>query len=188
MKSHDPKKKIEFAVFGGGCFWCLEAVFAKLKGVKKVISGYAGGDPSDGTITPTYKEVCSGKTGYAEVVKIEYDPKQILFSDLLSIFFAMHDPTTPNRQGADTGSQYRSVILFDNKNQKKEATEFIKKLSEDKIFDKEIVTEVKPLTEFFPAEDHHQDYFSRNSHQPYCRINISPKIAKLRQKFNDLIK
>jgi len=188
MKSYNSKKRYEFAVFGGGCFWCIEAVFAKLRGVRKVTSGYAGGNPAADRIAPTYEGICSGKTGHAEVVKIEYDSEQVSFRDLLNVFFAFHDPTTLNRQGADTGSQYRSIVLFANENQKNESNQFIKKLSENKIFDKPIVTEVKPLHKFYPAEDYHQEYFSRNPHNAYCQINIPPKMTKLREKFKDLVK
>lgn len=178
--------RLQSAVFGGGCFWCIESAFSQLKGVRNIVSGYSGGSETSGD--PTYEKVCSGKTGHAEVVRIEYDPKVISYTDLLSVFFALHDPTTLNRQGADTGSQYCSIILYSDEKQRKEADEFIEKLEEDKTFDDPIVTEVKKLEKFFPAEDYHQDFFKKNSEKPYCQINISPKIAKLREKFGNLLK
>ena len=181
---NDSAKKLESAVFGGGCFWCLEAVFARLKGVESVVSGYAGGTKEN----PTYKEVCSGKTGYAEVMKIEYDSQIISLDDLLTVFFAMHDPTTMNRQGADAGTQYRSIILYSNDSQKKKAENSIKKLGKDNIFENQIVTELKKLEKFYPAEKHHQKYFENNPVNPYCQVNISPKVAKLREKFGELMK
>jgi methionine-S-sulfoxide reductase len=184
MKKNSENKKFEIAVFGGGCFWCLEAVFVKLKGVKSVVSGYAGGAKE----SPTYEEVCSGKTGHAEVAKIEYDSEIISFADLLSVFFAMHDPTTLNRQGADAGTQYRSIILSTSEKQKKEAEEFVEKLGAEKIFEKTIVTEIKPLENFYPAENYHQQYFEYNKQKPYCQFHISPKVAKLREKFGELMK
>jgi methionine-S-sulfoxide reductase len=177
-------KKNETTVFGGGCFWCLEAVFEKLKGVKSVVSGYAGGTKEN----PTYEEVCSGKTGHAEVVKIEYDPEIISFTELLTVFFAVHDPTTLNCQGADAGTQYRSVILYSGDLQKAEAEKFIEKLSAEKVFDQPIVTEIKPLENFYPAENYHQQYFQYNKQKPYCQFHISPKVAKLREKFGELMK
>lgn len=183
MENNSENKKIETAVFGGGCFWCLEASFAKLKGVGSVISGYAGGVKLD----PTYEEVSSGQTGHAEVVKIEYDPIEISFEDLLTVFFAMHNPTTLNRQGADAGTQYRSIILYTSEDQKKESEAFIKKLSAEKVFDQPIVTEIKPLEKFYPAEEYHQRYFEKNPSQAYCQIHISPKVAKLREKFGELM-
>ena len=182
----NPRQRSEFetAFSGGGCFWCLEAVFSKLNGIHAVTSGYAGGKKPN----PTYGEVCSGKTGHAEVTQVEYNPVIIAFRDLLSVFFAMHDPTTPNQQGTDVGTQYRSIILYANDNQKIEAEEFIKKLKEEKIFENPIVTEIKPFEEFYPAENYHQKYFESNTFKPYCQINISPKVAKLREKFKGLIK
>ncbi|MFA5925824.1 MAG: peptide-methionine (S)-S-oxide reductase MsrA [Parcubacteria group bacterium] len=182
------KSQFQEAALGGGCFWCIEAFFLRLKGIHKVISGYAGGNPSFDGKKPTYEEVCSGKTGHAEVVKVEYDPGVVSYQDLLNVFFAMHDPTTLNRQGSDTGTQYRSIILYGNENQKKEAEKFIGNLEKEKIFENPIVTEIKPLKEFHPAEEYHQKYFENNALRPYCQINISPKIAKLRGKFQDLLK
>lgn len=184
MKNYEKKEKYGTAVFGGGCFWCLEAVFSKLKGVHAVTSGYAGSAKK----YPTYEEVCSGTTGHAEVTKAEYNPAVLSYRDLLTVFFAMHDPTTPNRQGADAGTQYRSIILYTDKDQKMEAEGFIKKLNEEKVYPSPIVTEIKPLKDFYPAENYHQKYFESNTSKPYCRINIAPKVAKLRQKFAELMK
>jgi len=184
MRNKSEKNEFETAVLGGGCFWCLEAVFVKLKGARSVVSGYAGGAKNN----PTSEEVCSGKTGHAEVTKIEYDPNVISFQDLLTVFFAMHNPTTLNRQGADSGTQYRSIILYSSEKQKKEAKEFVEKLNSDKIFDNPIVTEIKPLDVFYPAENYHQKYFEYNALKPYCQFHISPKVAKLREKFGELMK
>ncbi len=180
------EKKIQTAVVGGGCFWCLEAVFSKLKGVRKVTSGYAGGKTPAAEKKPTYEKVSSGRTGHAEAVKIDYDPQEISFRNLLTVFFTLHDPTTPNRQGADIGSQYRSIILFANESQKEESQKFIQKLEKEKIFSKPIVTEIKPLEEFFPAEDYHQRYFEKNPEAPYCQLVIAPKMEKSRKRFEKL--
>ncbi|MBI2640712.1 MAG: peptide-methionine (S)-S-oxide reductase MsrA [Candidatus Sungbacteria bacterium] len=174
----------EIAVFGGGCFWCTEAVFGELRGVISVMPGYAGGTKTN----PTYEEVCSGKTGHAEVIKIEYDPGRIKFTDLLTVFFATHDPSTPNRQGNDVGTQYRSIILYTNTEQKKQAEEFIKKLNESSPEGKPIVTEIKPLEKFYEAEEYHREYYKKNSAQPYCQIVINPKLEKLQKEFADLLK
>ena len=181
-----PKSKmsgIETAVFGGGCFWCGEAIFRKLRGVGSVLSGYAGGEKAN----PAYEEVISGETGHAEVVKIEFDPDQISYETLLEVLFEMHDPTTLNRQGNDMGSQYRSVIFYTSDRQKTAALNFIKKLMAEKKFNQPIVTEIKPLTAFYPVEDYHFDYFNKNKNQPYCRVIISPKIKKIEEKFGRLI-
>jgi peptide-methionine (S)-S-oxide reductase len=164
-------------VFGGGCFWCTEAIFKRLKGVVKVTSGYAGGQ----TANPTYEEVCGGKTGHAEVVKIEYDQKIAATETLLELFFAMHDPTSWDRQGNDTGSQYRSAIFYESAEQKKAALGFMKKIAGE--FSKPIVTEVKKLGKFYPAEEYHKDFYDRNRYQPYCALVISPKLHKLKEKF-----
>ena len=165
-------------VFGGGCFWCTETVFKMLKGVISVEPGYAAGI----TENPTYEEVCGGKTGHAEVVKIEFSPDKISFKDLLTVFFATHDSTTLNRQGNDIGAQYRSIILYTSQEQKKETEDFIKELGSD------VVTEAKPLDKFYPAEKYHRDYYEKNKKAPYCQIVISPKIEKLKNKFNELLK
>lgn len=175
--------KIETAVFGGGCFWCTEAIFERLKGVVEVESGYTGGYKPK----PTYEEVSSGLTGHAEAVKIKYDPDIISYETLLEIFFATHDPTTFNRQGGDTGTQYRSVIFYSDKGQKQAAEQYIKKLQASGDFQGPIVTEVKPLQEFYRAEDYHQDYFKNNPEKPYCQAVIAPKIKKLLTKYDKII-
>ena len=172
------------AVFGGGCFWCTEAVFDELRGVKSVVSGYAGGT----TKSPTYEQVSSGKTGHAEAIKIEFDPAQISFRDLMTVFFATHDPTTLNRQGNDVGTQYRSAIFFTDDQQKAEAASFIKELEVAKTFKNSIVTSLEPFTDFYPAEDYHQKFYANNPYQPYCRYSIPPKLNKLHKQFSTLLK
>lgn len=174
----------ETAVFGGGCFWCTEAVFDELRGVVSVMPGYAGGSTKD----PTYDEVCGGLTGHAEVIKIDFDPSLIGFKDLLTVFFATHDPTTLNRQGNDTGTQYRSTVLYTSEEQKREAEAFIKELKDSKTFSKPVVTTVEPLTEFYEAEDYHQQYYANNPYQPYCQVTIPPKLQKLHKQFAPLLK
>ncbi len=176
--------KPESIILGGGCFWCLEAAFSKLKGVIKTTPGYAGGNLEN----PAYQQVCSGSTGHTEVIKVDYDSNVISISDLLEVFFSIHDPTTPNRQGSDLGTQYRSIILYKNNEQKEVAEQFIKELSENEIFSRPIVTEVKPLDTFYGAEEYHKDYYVKNPSQPYCQVVISPKIAKMREKFSHLTK
>ncbi len=176
--------KNEIVVFGGGCFWCTEAVFLKLKGVKSVVSGYAGGDLEN----PNYYEVTEGKTKHAEVIKVEFDPKIITFKDLLSVFFAVHNPTSLNRQGNDIGTQYRSVVMYSTDKQKQESEMAIKKINDSKEFESSVVTEVVPLSKFFSAEEYHQNYFERNIDQPYCTFIIQPKLDKLREKFKNLLK
>ncbi|MBN1409425.1 MAG: peptide-methionine (S)-S-oxide reductase MsrA [Spirochaetales bacterium] len=168
----------EKATIGGGCFWCVEAVFEGMEGVRSVISGYAGGT----TENPTYEEVCSGNTGQAEVVQITFDPGKITYQDILRLFFRAHDPTTPNRQGADRGTQYRSIILYDSEAQEKTARETIFGLTESGQFNAPIVTEVVPLKKFYPAEDYHQDYFAKNPFNAYCQAVIRPKLEKLKKK------
>lgn len=182
-KSFD-KKEESYAVFGGGCFWCLEAIFKELKGVSKVISGYAGGQ----TPGPTYEKVSSGSTGHAEVVKVIFDPETISYRDLLEVFFYVHDPTTLNRQGNDVGEQYRSLILYKTLDQKEEVEKIIRELEEDKAFESKIVTEVEPLMDFYEAEEYHQKYFEKNPHQPYCQAVIAPKVKSFKDKFEKLIK
>ena len=172
------------AVFGGGCFWCTEAVFDELRGVKSVVSGYAGGT----TKSPTYEQVCSGKTGHAEAIKIEFDPAQISFRDLMTVFFATHDPTTLNRQGNDVGTQYRSAIFFTDDQQKAEAASFIKELEEAKTFKNSIVTSLESFADFYPAEDYHQKFYANNPYQPYCQYSIPPKLNKLHKQFSTLLK
>ena len=169
-------RKTELATFGGGCFWCMEAVFERIKGVNAVISGYAGGK----TANPTYKQVCSGDTGHAEVIQIEYQPDIITYNQLLEVFWEVHDPTTLNRQGHDSGEQYRSVILYHNEAQKKAAEES-KKIAAAK-FKEPIVTQIVPLEKFYVAEEYHQDYFRKNPHAGYCNIVISPKVQKLEKQ------
>lgn len=171
-------------ILGGGCFWCIEAVFVRIKGVVSAISGYAGGIKSD----PTYEQVSSGSTGHAEVVKVEYDPKIVSLDDLLSAFFYVHDPTSVNRQGEDVGEQYRSMILYTDLEQKEAVEKFIEKLEKLKAYDRPIVTEVKPFSDFYKAEEYHQQYFEKNPHHSYCQIVIAPKIEKLKEKFNELVK
>lgn len=176
--------KNEAAVFGGGCFWCTEAVFDELRGVVSVIPGYAGGS----TKNPSYEEVCGGLTGHAEVIKIEFDPSQIWFKDLLTVFFATHDPTTLNRQGNDTGTQYRSTVLYADEEQKRQAEAFIKELNDSKTFNKAVVTTVEPLGDFYEAEKYHQKYYANNPYQPYCQFTIPPKLQKLHKQFTKLLK
>jgi peptide-methionine (S)-S-oxide reductase len=175
--------KLDTAIFGGGCFWCTEAVFQQLRGVLSVTSGYAGGQLDN----PTYEQVSMGNTGHAEVIKFEYDPEQISFQDLLEVFFATHDPTTLNRQGNDVGTQYRSVIFYESDMQKQEAQKFLQKLNDDKIFEAKVVTTIEPLVKFYPAEDYHQNYFNRNGDKPYCQVIINPKLEKFKKKFASLL-
>ena len=176
--------KVDTAVFGGGCFWCTEAVFDELRGVQSVVSGYAGGS----TENPTYEQVCMGTTGHAEVIKIDFDPTQVSFRDLMTVFFATHDPTTLNRQGNDVGTQYRSAILYADERQRAEAAAFIKELDEAKTFKNSIVTTLEPLTEFYPAEDYHQKFYANNPYQSYCQSMIPPKLSKLHKQFSALLK
>lgn len=172
-------KIYEIATLGGGCFWCLEAIFNELRGVEKVVSGYSGGSVSN----PTYSEVCSGTTGHAEAVQITFDPQLISFRELLQVFFTIHDPTTLNRQGADVGTQYRSVIFYHTPEQEKIAKEVIAELEKAKVWDAPIVTALTSFEAFYPAEEYHQEYYNRNPEQPYCRIVIEPKVAKFRKQF-----
>jgi peptide-methionine (S)-S-oxide reductase len=169
----------EVATLGGGCFWCLEAVFERLRGVEKVESGYAGGSVAD----PTYPQVCTGRTGHAEVVQVTFDPSVLSYRDLLDVFFGIHDPTTLNRQGADVGTQYRSVIFFQTPEQRAIAAQRIAELNAEGIWDAPLVTELAPLTAFYPAEDYHQGYFRANPAQPYCQAVVGPKVAKFRKQF-----
>ena len=174
----------ELATLGGGCFWCTEAVFNDMKGVDYAVSGYAGGAKDN----PTYREVCYGNTGHAEVIQIAFDPAVLSYEDLLRVFFHVHDPTTLNKQGNDVGTQYRSVIFYHNEAQKVAAEKIIKEVSDEKLWDNKIVTEVSPLTKFFIAEDYHQEYFKLNGHAPYCQFVISPKLTKFRKEFKDKLK
>jgi peptide-methionine (S)-S-oxide reductase len=172
------------ATFGGGCFWCTEAVYAELKGVKSVTSGYIGGKVPN----PTYKDVCTGLTGHAEAIEIEYDPAVVSFEKLLEVFFATHDPTTLNRQGADVGTQYRSGVFYHDDEQKRIAEQVIAKLDGAQVFPAKIVTEVTKASTFYPAEGYHQDYFAKNPGDRYCNAVAAPKVAKVRKVFKDLVK
>lgn len=176
--------KTQLATFGGGCFWCTEAVFLRLRGVKKVVSGYTGGK----TVNPTYKEVCEGNTGHAEVVQIEFDPSEISYEQLLDVFMHTHDPTTLNRQGADVGTQYRSSIFFHNAEQKELAKKVIDELNKSGDFDDRIVTSLEEMKKFYPAEDYHQNYFELNPTQGYCRAVVGPKVAKFQKRYKELLK
>ena len=178
------ESKYKKAVFGEGCFWCTEALFTQLKGVKKAVSGYAGGKIAN----PTYREVCSGLTGHAECTEITYDPQEISFPELLKVFWSTHDPTTLNRQGADVGTQYRSVIFYTDEEQKNEAEDYKIRLEKEKIWDKPIVTEIVKFDKFYPAEDYHQEYYEHNPEQSYCRLVITPKIEKFKKVFADKLK
>ena len=169
----------EKATLAGGCFWCLEAVYDQLRGVENVESGYAGGD----TVNPSYQQVCTGATGHAEVVQVTFDPEVISFRDLLDIFFTIHDPTTLNRQGADVGTQYRSAIFYHSPEQKAIAEEVVAELEREKLWGSPIVTQIVPLTDFYPAEEYHRDYFERNPGQGYCQAVVAPKVAKFRKKY-----
>jgi len=177
-------RRTEIAVFGGGCFWCTEAVFEQLKGVVSVMPGYAGGMIAN----PTYAQVCTGETGHAEVSRVEYDPSQLSYNDLLVVFFATHDPTSLNRQGADVGTEYRSVIFYTTDGQRRDAEALIDQLNNSDPGGKRIVTEVLPLKAFYEAEDYHQEYYRNNSLAPYCQIVIDPKLRKLHKQFSALLK
>jgi peptide-methionine (S)-S-oxide reductase len=178
------EKKMEIATFGGGCFWCTEAVFQRMKGVEKVVSGYSGGKVEN----PTYEQVCSGRTGHAEVIQITYDPSVAQFKDLLEVFWKTHDPTTLNRQGADVGTQYRSSVFYHSDEQKKVAEEYKEKLDKSGIFKDPIVTEIVAFTKFYPAEKYHQNYFNDNPRNPYCQAVVKSKVDKFREIFADKLK
>ena len=171
----------EIATLGGGCFWCLDAVFREMEGVRFVVSGYAGGHDPD----PTYKEVCAGETGHAEVVQVTFDPRKVSYRELLAVFFTMHDPTTLNRQGADVGTQYRSAVYTHSDEQVKAVREVIAELEREKVYPRPVVTEIAPLAKFHAAEEYHQDYFRRNPTQGYCRAIIAPKVNTFRQKYSE---
>lgn len=179
-----PKTQQSSATLAGGCFWCLEAVFTRLRGVESVRSGYCGGHLPN----PTYQQVCAETTGHAEAVEIRFDPATISYRELLEVFFAIHDPTTPNRQGNDIGTQYRSAIFFHSAEQATLAAEAIAELETRHAFAAPIATEMLQATPFYPAEDHHQNYFAENPHQPYCQIVVAPKVAKLMEKFSNRLK
>lgn len=172
------------AVFGGGCFWCTEAVFQMLKGVTKIEPGYAGGSMEN----PTYERVSDGNTGHAEVIRVTYDPTEIAYEDLLTVFFGSHDPTTPNRQGNDVGEQYRSVIFFQTEEEKQEAGDKIQEIQESLKDGSRVVTQIKPLEKFYPAENYHFDYYKNNASAPYCQIVIEPKVEKVRKRFAELVR
>ncbi|AHY47562.1 msrA: peptide-methionine (S)-S-oxide reductase [Rubrobacter radiotolerans] len=178
MSENSASDKREVATLGGGCFWCVEAVFDGLRGVESVVSGYSGGHVEN----PTYRQVCTGTTGHIEVVQVTYDPEEISFRDVLDVFFSTHDPTTWDRQGADVGPQYRSAVLYHDEEQKRIAEETIKDLDSQGIFTDPIVTVVEPFERFYPAEEYHQDYFKNNPAQPYCQVIIAPKVAKFRKE------
>ena len=184
QKGVDASARSEVATLAGGCFWCLEAVFDEVQGVEHVESGYAGGTVAN----PTYRQVCGGATGHAEVVRITYDPAIVSFRDLLNIFFTIHDPTTLNRQGSDIGTQYRSAIFYHSPEQKLTAEQVIKEINEAKIWPAPIVTEVTPFQGFYMAEDYHQEYFANNGEQPYCQFVVAPKVAKFRARYTEKLK
>jgi peptide-methionine (S)-S-oxide reductase len=175
---------MEVATFAGGCFWCTEAVFLEIKGVEKVVSGYIGGK----TKNPTYKDICTGETGHAEAIQITYNPKEVAYEDLLEVFFGTHDPTTLNRQGADVGTQYRSEIFYHSEAQKVKAENYIELLVKEKLYDKSIVTKISSATQFYPAEDYHQNYYNQNSSQGYCQMVIAPKLEKLHKYYKSKLK
>ncbi len=183
-KMENKNEKSKVAVFAGGCFWCTEAMFSQLKGVQKVVSGYSGGKVAN----PTYDQVCTGTTGHAECTQITYDPEQITFAELLEVFWMTHDPTTLNRQGADSGTQYRSAIFYTDEDQKQEATTLKAKLEHEKIWNSPIVTEITRFDQFYPAENYHQSYYANNPNQGYCRIVITPKVEKFKKIFADKLK
>lgn len=175
---------IKTAIFGGGCFWCTEAIFQDLKGVISVVPGFSGGAMD----SPTYKDICNGGTGHAEVIKIAFNPSQIAYKTLLEIFFATHDPTTPNQQGNDVGDQYRSIIFYEDNGQKKDAQDFIREMEDAKSYDHPVVTQIQPLEKFFAAEEYHKNYFNKNPGQPYCSSVIGPKIKKFKKRYLHLLK
>ncbi len=174
----------ETATLAGGCFWCLEAVFLDVEGVKSVVSGYTGGTSAN----PTYEKVCAGETGHAETVQVTFDPDKISYREILEIFFSVHDPTTLNRQGADIGTQYRSAIYYHDELQKETADKLVNELNKEKIWSSTIVTRIMPLSQFYSAEDYHQNYYSRHPEQGYCQVVISPKVSKFRQKWANKLK
>lgn len=176
--------KSEEAVFGGGCFWCTEAIFQEIKGVQNVQPGYSGGT----IINPSYREVCTGRTGHAEVIRIEFDPNEITYAKLLEVFFLTHDPTSLNRQGADVGTQYRSAVFYSNPQQQQTALDLIEKLNEQKVYPQAIVTTVEALSNFYPAENYHNDYYEKNKNEAYCRLVIQPKMEKFKAAFEELLK
>ena len=184
MTNLESNPGIQLATFASGCFWCTEAIFQNVDGVEKVVSGYMGGKSKN----PTYKEVCTGQTGHAEVIQLTYDPKKVSYDELLEIFWKTHDPTTLNRQGADVGTQYRSAIFYHNDEQKQLAEKYKKKLTEAEVFDQPIVTEITPASVFYKAEDYHQNYYNLNGNAPYCAMVIQPKVEKFKKVFKEKLK
>lgn len=184
MSDNTMQTSRELATLGGGCFWCLQPAFQELKGVEEVTVGYAGGHVD----RPSYKQVCTGRTGHAEVVQVAFDPSIISYEDILRIFFTLHDPTTPNRQGNDVGPQYRSIVLTHDEGQADSARKVIDEIEGQGLWDRHVVTQVEPLEAFFPAEAYHQDYFAKNPNQGYCRAIIAPKVAKFRAHYGELLK
>lgn len=178
------KTKLDTITLGGGCYWCVEAVYENLRGVQSVVSGFAGGT----TVNPSYEEVSTGQTGHAECVQITYDPKVTSLDEIFKVFFSVHDPTTRNRQGADVGTQYRSVIFYENLQQKKAAQNIIEALQKARVFDQPIVTTIEPLKKFYKAENYHQDYFAKNPNQPYCQLVVKPKVEKFEKLFKSRLK
>ncbi len=176
--------ELELATFGAGCFWCTEAVFQNVKGVSKVVSGYAGGKVKN----PTYREICTGTTGHAEVAQITFDPSKVSFEELLEVFWNTHDPTTLNRQGADEGTQYRSVVFYHTDEQRKAAENYKSQLEASKVFKNPIVTEISPLPDYYPAENYHQNYFELNPNQSYCQYVVRPKVEKFKKQFQSKLK
>jgi peptide-methionine (S)-S-oxide reductase len=184
MTNLESNPGLQVATFGNGCFWCTEAIFLNVDGVEKVVSGYMGGKVKN----PTYKEVCTGQTGHAEVIQLTYDPKKVSYDELLEIFWKTHDPTTLNRQGADVGTQYRSAIFYHNDEQKQLAEKYKKKLTEAEVFDQPIVTEITSASVFYKAEDYHQNYYKLNGDAPYCAMVIQPKVEKFKKVFKEKLK
>jgi peptide-methionine (S)-S-oxide reductase len=178
------KVSLDVATLAGGCFWCIEGVFREVNGVENVVSGYTGGT----TVNPTYEQVCTGKTGHAETVQVSFNPSKISYREILEIFFSIHDPTTLNRQGADIGTQYRSAVFYHNEQQKRVVEELIRELNKANLWDKPVVTQIVPLDTFYPAEEYHQEYFSRHPEQAYCQMVISPKIGKFRKQWTNYLK
>jgi len=184
MINFESNPGLQLATFASGCFWCTEAIFQNVDGVEKVVSGYMGGTVKN----PTYKDVCTGRTGHAEVIQLTYDPKKVTYDELLEIFWKTHDPTTLNRQGADVGTQYRSAVFYHNGDQKQLAEMYKKKLTEAEVFDQAIVTEITPASVFYKAEDYHQNYYNLNGDAPYCSMVIQPKVEKFKKVFKEKLK
>ncbi len=184
ISMNEPNPNSEVAIFAGGCFWCTEAIFTSLKGVERVLPGYIGGQKEN----PTYKEVCTGETGHAEAIEVIYNPSEVSYNELLEIFFATHDPTTLNRQGADVGTQYRSEIFYTNDIQKEDAQEYLDILINENVYGKPVVTKISPATKFYVAEDYHKNYFEKNGNEQYCKMVVSPKVAKFKKDYASKLK